>query len=956
MATKKSGTTFVGVDALKHADDKRKNIPTAEYQSLMADEARKPVQVTYPRSTSNADHLKAEKEARNHDLDPQLVWRGKDAQDWTDLVVNAPPLYIQEKVHPKVLIDDLLRQSRERREAAEAAASGTPDMFGDFNGIPVGADKTDFYAHDQNWTNRMILGDSLQVMASLAEREGLRGKVQCVYLDPPYGIKFNSNFQWSTTSRDVKDGNRDHISREPEQVKAFRDTWRDGINSYLTYLRDRLTVARDLLTESGSVFVQIGDENVHRVRALMDEVFGDENCVALITIEKTSSQTQDYLAPVTDYVVWYAKSKVGMKFRDAWLPKVRDQAGFAEYSRIQQPDYTRRPMSREERDDPSSVPKGAKIYRQDNLTSQSLGREKGEGAASWFPVSIDGREFRPSITNRWKTNEQGMRRLGAALRLEARGTSLAYVRFIDDFAAVSVNNIWSDVKFSSRSEDKSYIVQTSARTVQRCMLMTTDPGDLVIDPTCGSGTTAYVAEQWGRRWITIDTSRVALALARARIMGARYPYYLLADSPEGRLKEAEITRGVPSSQPTRGNIRQGFVYERVPHVTLKSIANNAEIDVIWETWQKRLEPLREGLNAALKKDWQDWQIPREAEAKWSDKAKKLHADWWAARIERQREIDASIAAKAESEYLYDRPYEDKKRVRVAGPFTVDSLSPHRTLAMDIDDGLIDGVRQPKAEYEAKEDFASVMLENLKAAGVQQAHKADRISFSSIVGWPGTYICAEGRYMEGDKERRAAIFIGPEFGTVSRPDLVGAAREAADASFDVLIACAFNYEAHAAEFEKLGRVPVLKARMNPDLHMAGELKNTGAGNLFVVFGEPDIRIEPQADGQVRVRVKGVDVFRPQTGEIESGGTDSIALWMIDTEYNEESFFVRQAYFLGAADPYKSLKTTLKAEIDAEAWATLNSDVSRPFVKPKSGRIAVKVINHLGDEVMKVFGVA
>jgi adenine-specific DNA-methyltransferase len=953
MATKKSGTPFVGVDALKHSDDKRKNIPTAEYQSLMADEARKPVQVSYARGTSNADGLQSEKQQRNRDIDPQLVWRGKDDQDWTDLVVNAPPLYIQEKVHPKVLIDDLQQQTRARREGE---AGGTVDMFGDFNGIPAGADKTDFYAHDQNWTNRMILGDSLQVMASLAEREGLRGKVQCVYLDPPYGIKFNSNFQWSTTSRDVKDGNRDHISREPEQVKAFRDTWRDGINSYLTYLRDRLTVARDLLTESGSVFVQIGDENVHRVRALMDEVFGDENCVALITIEKTSSQTQDYLAPVTDYVVWYAKSKAGMKFRDAWLPKVRDQAGFAEYSRIQMPDYARRPMTREERDDPSTVPDGAKIYRQDNLTSQSLGREKGEGAASWFPVLIEGREFRPSITNRWKTNEQGMRRLGAALRLEGRGTSLAYVRFIDDFAAVSVNNIWSDVKFSSRSEDKSYIVQTSARTVQRCMLMTTDPGDLVLDPTCGSGTTAYVAEQWGRRWITIDTSRVALALARARIMGARYSYYLLADSPEGQLKEAEVTRGVPSSQPTRGNIRQGFVYERVPHVTLKSIANNSEIDVIWDSWQQRLEPLRDALNAALKADWQEWQVPREADPKWSSKAKARHADWWKGRIERQREIDASIAAKAESEYLYDKPYEDKKRVRVAGPFTVDSLSPHRTLAMDIDDGLIDGVRAPKAEYEAKADFAAVMLENLKAAGVQQAHKADRITFTSIVGWPGEYVCAEGRYMEGEKERRAAVFIGPEFGTVARPDLVSAAREAADAGFDVLIACAFNYEAHAAEFEKLGRVPVLKARMNPDLHMAGDLKNTGAGNLFVVFGEPDIRIEPQSDGQVRVRVKGVDVFRPQTGEIESGGTDSIALWMIDTAYNEESFFVRQAYFLGAADPYKSLKTTLKAEIDAEAWATLNSDVSRPFQKPKTGRIAVKVINHLGDEVMKVFGVA
>lgn len=581
-----------------------------------------------------------------------------------------------------------------------------------------------------------------------------------------------------------------------------------------------------------------------------------------------------------------------------------------------------------------------------------------------FVIEHEGRSFEPTGGRGWSTTEEGMRRLLRANRLENVKNSVRLVRFLDDYPVTPLTASWTDTGTGSFTEDKIYVVQTGTKVIQRCVLMSTDPGDLVLDPTCGSGTTAYVAENWGRRWITIDTSRVALALARARIMGARYPYYLLADSPEGQLKEAEITRGVPSSQPTRGNIRQGFVYERVPHVTLKSIANNAEIDVIWETWQQKLEPLREALNAALGKDWQDWQIPREADAKWSDKAKKLHADWWAGRIQRQREIDASIAAKAESEYLYDKPYEDKKRVRVAGPFTVDSLSPHRTLAMDLDDGLInggidgriDGVRQPRAEYEAKADFASVMLENLRAAGVQQATKADRITFSSIVGWPGEYVCAEGRYLEGDKERRAAIFIGPEFGTVSRPDLVSAAREAADAGFDVLIACAFNYEAHAAEFEKLGRVPVLKARMNPDLHMAGELKNTGAGNLFVVFGEPDIRIEAQADGRLRVRVKGVDVFRPQTGEIESGGTDSIALWMIDTAYNEESFFVRQAYFLGASDPYKALKTTLKAEIDAEAWATLNSEVSRAFEKPKTGRIAVKVINHLGDEVMKVFGVS
>jgi adenine-specific DNA-methyltransferase len=937
MAKKQTKLT---VTTLKHEDATRKNIPTAEYQSIMREADKSPIRVAYER--------------RNRDLDPQLVWRGKDEQDWSDLVVQAPPLYIQEKVHPKVLIDDLLRQTKAGQEA------GAPqlDLFADFNGLPDTDARTEFYQHDAHWANRMILGDSLQVMASLAEREGLRGRVQCIYLDPPYGIKFNSNFQWSTTSRDVKDGNTDHITREPEQVKAFRDTWRDGIHSYLTYLRDRLTVARDLLTDSGSIFVQIGDENVHRVRAVMDEVFGEDNSIALITIEKTSSQTQDYLAPVTDYLVWYAKSKTAMKFRDAWLPKVRDQAGFAEYSKIEFPSLERRVMNKEERDDPNQLPNDARIYRQDNLTSQSMGREKGEGAASWFPVTLEGREFRPSIANRWKTNEQGMQRLCYANRLEARGYSLSYVRFIDDFPAVSANNIWRDVKFSSRSEDKTYIVQTSARMIQRCLLMTSDPGDLVLDPTCGSGTTAYVAEQWGRRWITIDTSRVALALARARIMGARYPYYLLADSPEGQRKEAEITRTLPSSHPTHGKIAHGFVYERVPHITLKSIANNAEIDVIWERFQTTLEPLRQQLNTALKKSWEEWEIPREASDKegdkWPDAAQKLHAAWWAQRIARQREIDASIAAKAEFEYLYDKPYADTKKARVAGPFTVESLSPHRVLGVDENDELIDPLKTAPVETQ---DFAQMILENLKLAGVQQAHKEDKIDFTALTPWPGDLICAEGRYVETEagKEKRAAIFIGPEFGTVSRTDLIAAAKEAGEADFDVLVSCAFSYEAHCTGLNKLGRINILKARMNADLHMADDLKNTGKGNLFVIFGEPDIDILDAPAGQIQVRVNGVDVFRPNTGEVISDSADGIACWFIDTDYNEESFFVRHAYFLGANDPYKALKTTLKAEINEAAWATLNSDTSRPFDKPKDRRIAVKVINHLGDEVMKVFRV-
>jgi adenine-specific DNA-methyltransferase len=501
------------------------------------------------------------------------------------------------------------------------------------------------------------------------------------------------------------------------------------------------------------------------------------------------------------------------------------------------------------------------------------------------------------------------------------------------------------------SAEKRYVVETSTKVVERCLLMTTDPGDLVLDPTCGSGTTAYVAEQWGRRWITIDTSRVALALARARIMGARYPFYLLADTPEGQRKEAEIKRVPPSTAPTFGSIRQGFVYERVPHITLKSIANNADIDVIYDKFQTDLEPLREKLNAALKQKWEEWQIPREANPEWSEKAKELHAAWWKLRIARQKEIDASIAAKADYEYLYDKPYEDNKKVRVAGPFTVESLSPHRTLGVDENGDVIDP--RQKAQRDGAPDFAQIILENLKTAGVQQAHKEDRITFSSLVPWPGRLVCAEGRYLEGDAERRAAILIGPEFGTVARPDLVDAAREAADAKFDVLIACAFNFDAHSSEFSKLGRIPVLKARMNADLHMAADLKKTDKANLFVIFGEPDIDLVSLNGGLWQVKLKGVDVFDPNTGDVRSDNADGIACWFIDTDYNEESFFVRHAYFLGANDPYKALRTTLKAEINEEAWSTLHSDTSRPFEKPKSGRIAVKVINHLGDEVMKVF---
>jgi len=822
------------VESIKHDDAKRKNIPTAEFQSVMKEEEQNPIRIAYQR--------------RNRDLDPQLVWRGKDEQDWSDLVVQAPPLYIQEKVHPKVLIDDLQRHTEE----GEGKKSGIQrDLFADFNGLPDENAKTEFYQHDAHWSNRMILGDSLQVMASLAEREGLRGKVQCIYIDPPYGIKFNSNFQWSTTSRDVKDGNVEHITREPEQVKAFRDTWRDGIHSYLTYLRDRLTVARDLLTDSGSIFMQIGDENVHIVRVLMDEVFGNQNFCALLPFQKTSGGSVSFISADIDYLLWYGKNKEIVKYRPMKI--LKDFSNLKSYKYAIQDLFSPiRPLTKEESNNLSLVPLNETVIQISFIGSQDPGRQE-DRIYKFRNKSYDIGEHR-----HWKaSNPSGLDRLAMASRIYPLGAQLNYKRLASDSSHVDIGVLWNDVGSAgfSNTDPKVYVVQTDTNVIARSILMTTDPGDLVLDPTCGSGTTAYVAEQWGRRWITIDTSRVALALARARIMGARYPYYMLADSPEGQLMEAKITATAPSTAPTRNNIRQGFVYERVPHVTLKSIANNAEIDVIWEEFQTKLEPLRQQLNTTLGKTLEEWQIPRDADPKWPEKARILHAQWWELRIARQKKIDASIAAKAESEYLYDKPYEDNKKIRVAGPFTVDSLSPHRVLGVDENDELIDELAKSEMAKVNGEripmDFARMILENLKTSGVQQAHKEDKITFTSLTPWPGDLVC--------DK------------------------------------------------------------------------------------------------GYIRMQVHGVEVFHPDTGEVRSDGPDGIACRFIDADYNEESFFVRHAYFLGANDPYKALKTTLKAQIDEEAWETLHSAISRPFKPPESRRIAVKVINHLGDEVMKVFRV-
>ena len=510
-------------------------------------------------------------------------------------MVQAPPIYVQEKIHPKHLVEDLKRQTRQRRDAQDGAF----DLFGDFNGLDPDA-RTRFYQHDQNWQNRLILGDSLNVMTSLAEREALKGKVQCIYFDPPYGIKFNSNWQVSTRSTTVTDGKLDQITREPEQVKAFRDTWKDGIHSYLTYLRDRLTAMRDLLTESGSIFVQIGDGNVHRVRAVMDEVFGSDNFYLEIVFKKAAGSARKGVSGVTDYILWFAKDIKKIKVHR--LFKQKSESGDNAYAHIRMPDLSSRRVTKEERLGRKALPEGSAIYQEQYALAAGLTE------SCVFDIEHEGKVISPRQGRSWLSHKDGMQRLKLANRLRLSGIGLRYVRFINDFPVNPLNNFWSDTA-SGSGMGKIYVVQTNVKVIQRCILMTTDPSDLVLDPTCGAGTTASVAEQWGRRWITIDTSRVALALARTRLMSARYPYYYLADSPDGRTKEQAVSGKIHSDLPTCNDIRQGFVYERAPRIMLRYIANNPEIDVIWNKWQETLEPLRRELNHRLGTDWQEWQVP-----------------------------------------------------------------------------------------------------------------------------------------------------------------------------------------------------------------------------------------------------------------------------------------------------------------------------------------------------------
>lgn len=864
------------VDAINHSKESRPVIPTSE---LAGEEAMNVADSPKESRYSTFCH------EFNRGRDPELYWLGKYDNDddetlAPDLRVDIRSLYVHEDIAPEMLINRMYKIRQEHRTEDQMLLFSPEDMR---SKVEDQLERVaDYYTHSMGWKNRLIQGDSLLVMNSLLNREGMAGKVQCVYIDPPYGIKFGSNWQMKLNSRDVKD-NDESVSGEPEMIKAFRDTWELGIHSYLSYLRDRLVLAKELLTQSGSVFVQISDENVHLVRNLLDEVFGSENFVSQIVYQKTTSagSPAELMAPasICDYILWYAKEKESVKYRKLLTPKEFDGAGGGSYNNIELADGSRMTVGQYEKLTGekfkySNLPKGAKIFRFDNLVSQH-GVDKTR-----YEVRLGEKIYKVKAPKVWRTSEQGMQRLIAANRVSPSGNdSLAYVRYFEDYMAMEINCLWTDVS-SSLGGDKIYVVQSGLKPIQRCILMTTDPGDLVLDPTCGSGTTAFVAEQWGRRWITIDTSRIALNIAKTRLSTALYPYYELFDK-EG------------------GNIRQGFVYKTVPHITLKSIAND-------------LPPVEET--------------------------------------------------------LYDQPIEDKKRIRVSGPFTVETLQSYNVASPE-------SVDDRKNEAEENRLFQERIFAHLSTAGIRNGDKSQRATFHSVEAVSHPYLHAKGWYTDGDGEERLVYFhIGPKFGTVSKlsvSEAVKAFRSKArneGASWLVLLGFSFEDSINDQDYN-MGTYTVSKVRMHDDLMQDGLLKKDKGAGSFITIGEPDIALVYDSEAACHVEIRGLDIYDPIKDDVKARSVEDIAYWEIDDDYDEQQFIVREIHFCGgnkkeydswkkglnsiaSSKTKKSAETTLRLTLNDEVWDTLYDFRSSAIERKPGRKIAVRVISQFGEESSKI----
>ena len=843
----------MSIDSFKHKKDKRPLIPSVaeEGQEYSSSEAEKKVK-EYPINP-----------VVNRGQDPELFWLNKygSTDDIEKLSVDIRSLYRSEHISPEVIMKNLYRYKE-----VESNQLSLTELFG--NAIEMDElDKvSEYYKHQEGWTNRMILGDSQLVMNSLLEREGFAGKVQMIYIDPPYGIKYGSNWQMKLNNRDVKDGKDEHLTGEPEQIKAYRDTWELGIHSYLSYLRDRIIITKELLTESGSVFVQISDENVHLVRNILDEVFGSENFVSLITFKKTAGLGTIGMQSVADFIIWYAKNKDALKYRQLYYERetINDNA----YAYIELTNGARRRMSKEENLDPKNLPKDSKIFRYQSLLSS------GATMSCMYEITVEGRKFKNKIGVSWKTNKEGMQNLIDKNRVDITGNTLSYIRYAGDFPVIQISNLWDDTA-SGSGMGKKYVVQTNEKVIQRCILMTTDPGDLVLDPTCGSGTTAYVAEQWGRRWITIDTSRIALNIAKTRLMTSVYPYYKLYDE-QGK------------------DIRQGFNYKKVPHITLKSLANN--------------EP-------------------------------------------------------ADEETLFDQPYEDNKILRVAGPFTVETLQ------------SLDPVTPEELEiYKGEDDtFEERVFEHLRSSGVKTGIKEEKAIFSRIDRLGSLYLHAEGFYTTKEGEKKAYIHIGPKFGTVSKTtvsEAIKECRQKRDADWLIILGFSFESEIQGQTVTtSLGSFQVSKARMHDDLMQGGLLKKDKKAGSFMTIAEPDIKINKK-NSMIEIEIKGLDIYDPVSDEVKPRDIHDIAYWMVDDDYDGSNFIVKQIFFCGGdknefdkwkkgleslaqSNRKKEVEKTLKLEIDDDAFDRLYGHKSHPIeLTKKDQKIAVKIISQFGEESMKV----
>ncbi|MBW0149075.1 site-specific DNA-methyltransferase [Marinobacter arenosus] len=889
---------------------------------------------------------------------PYLNWTGKAER--TSFEVDTVSLHVHERIDPATILAAVQKRIKDAKGKSSPALQ--PDLFhAPFENLPL-RDAIDFYKHERDWANRMIAGDSLLVMNSLLQKEGMAGQVQTIFIDPPYGIKYGSNFQPFVNKRDVKDKKDEDLTQEPEMIKAFRDTWELGIHSYLTYLRDRLLLAKDLLSDSGSIFVQISDENLHHVRELMDEVFGDDNFISVISFAKTSSATSDLLANVADYIVWYSKDRSRIKFNSLYSEKVLGGAGGTAYSKVRLPDGRKRPLTKNEKFDPKVLPAGACIYRIDNFTSQ---RPPGS-----FPVKFNGDVYTPG-KGYWKTHENGFNRLSIASRIESTKTSIYYVRNFEDFPVYPINNSWTDTGVAGFASDKRYVVETSVKAVERCLLMTTDPGDLVFDPTCGSGTTAYAAEKWGRRWLTCDTSRVAIALAKQRLMTASFDFYELKYPQEG--------------------LSGGFIYKTVPHIGLKAIANNSEIDEIAASMHPNVDralvnlnqklsnagtsfEVREGARSGqvltfLDKDCSqetmpsgevaysnallEWEVPSVWPENWPESARKAFEEFHASRSAMKERIDASIAAHSGQEVLYDRPEVSKDKVRITGPFTVEAV-PFATVL-----GLDEGDQPVEADVALARSGAtsrqSQWREELLNSGIR-GKGGQQIKLQDLETLPGAhYIHAIGTV--ADSGERVAVSFGPEHAALEQRQVEIAMRDAGDLFPlpKILIFCAFNFDPEAAkDIDNIKGIQALKVQMNTDL-LTDDLKKGRASNQsFWLMGQPDIEVHELKGGKLQVEVHGFDYFDTKTGELKSGGKKNIAMWQLDTDYDNRSLYARQVFFPMASkkDGWYKLKKDIRAELNEDLLDKFHGTKSIPFEPGENRCIAVKIVDDRGIESLKV----